>query len=92
MSCQLAVSTCVMSFCLCLIVCVCVCVCVCVPVKCEVCSREFSRESDKKRSECLVKRRKPVSEQSGAVQYCRCEKWFKSNGGLSVHSCRPNPD
>ena len=78
--------------CVCVHVCVCVCVYVCVCVcacVCEVCSRTFRRESDKKRHKCLAERQKPVSEQRGSVQCLQCKKWFRSRGGLAVHTCRP---
>ena len=58
-------------------------------VECEVCSRKFRRESDKKRHKCLSERNKPVSEQRGAAQCQTCRKWFGSRGGLAVHTCRP---
>ena len=58
-------------------------------VVCEVCSRSFSREGDKKRHKCLNERQKPVSEQRGAVQCLRCVRWFKSRGGLTLHKCIP---
>ena len=58
-------------------------------VVCEVCSRCFRRESDKKRHKCLREREKPVSEQRGAAQCLQCQRWFKSRGGLAVHTCRP---
>ena len=58
-------------------------------VECEVCSRKFRRESDKKRHKCLSERNKPVSEQRGAAQCQTCRKWFRSRGGLAVHTCRP---
>ena len=35
-------------------------------VVCEVCSRSFRREGDKKRPKCVAERQKPVSEQRGA--------------------------
>ena len=41
-------------------------------VTCEVCSRAFHRESDKKRHKCSSERKKPVWEQKGAVQYVVC--------------------
>ena len=58
-------------------------------VVCEVCSRSFSREGDKKRHKCLNERQKPVSEQRGAVQCLRCVRCFKSRGGLTLHKCIP---
>ena len=58
-------------------------------VVCEVCSRTFTWESDKKRHKCLAERQKPVSEQLGSVQCLQCKKWFRSRGGLAVHTCRP---
>lgn len=61
-------------------------------VVCDECGRAFRRESDKKRHKCLDERRKPVSQQKGAVQCGTCRKWFKSRGGLTVHACRPPGD
>ena len=58
-------------------------------VECEVCGRKFRREGDKKRHKCVDERRKPVSQQRGAVQCEGCRKWFRSRGGLAVHRCRP---
>ena len=58
-------------------------------VECEVCSRKFRRESEKKRHKCLSERNKPVSEQRGGAQCQTCRKWFRSRGGLAVHTCRP---
>ena len=58
-------------------------------VKCEACSRKFRRESDKRRHKCLSERNKPVSEQRGTAQCQTCRKWFRSRGGLAVHTCRP---
>ena len=58
-------------------------------VVCAVCSRTFRRESDRKRHKCLAERQKPVSEQRGSVQCTQCRRWFKSKGGLAVHTCRP---
>ena len=34
-------------------------------------------------------RRKPVWEQKGAVQCVACSHWFRSKGGLTVHTCSP---
>ena len=56
-------------------------------VTCEVCSRTFLRESDRKRHKCSSERRKPVWEQKGAVQCVACSRWFRSKGGLTVHTC-----
>ena len=47
-------------------------------VVCQVCSRSFRRESDK-RHKCVAERQRPVYEQSGA------RRWFRSRGGLAVH-------
>ena len=58
-------------------------------VVCGVCCRTFRRESDKKRHKCLAERQKPVSEQRGSVQCLQCKEWFRSRGGLAVHTCRP---
>ena len=57
-------------------------------VACEVCSRTFSREGDKKRHKCLNERSKPVCEQVGSIQCQTCGRWFKSRGVLAVHNCR----
>ena len=66
----------------------CVCVCVCVDVFAEV-LQKFRRESDRKRHKCVAERRKPISEQHGAIQCTACSRWFRSRGGLAVHTCRP---
>ena len=58
-------------------------------VVCEVCSRRFSRECDRKRHKCVAERQKPVSEQRGAAQCLQCLKWFRSRGGLALHRCVP---
>ena len=60
-------------------------------VLCQECGRCFRREGDKKRHKCSSERRKPVSEQRGAVQCEFCHRWFRSRGGHSVHTCRPRP-
>ena len=60
-------------------------------VRCEVCQRSFTRESDKARHKCLRERSKPIHSQAGAVQCVICDKWFRSRGGLtacSSLSCR----
>ena len=56
-------------------------------VVCEVCSRSFRREGDKKRHKCVNERMMPVSEQRGAAQCLKCREWFRSRGGLALHSC-----
>ena len=56
-------------------------------VVCEMCSRKFRGESNKKRHKCLVEGQKPVNEQKGTVQCQVCLRWFKSKGGLAVHRC-----
>ena len=61
----------------------------CMPVKedeCVVCRRTFRRESDKARHKCVSERKKPVYQQTGAIQYRNCERWFKSKGGLKYTS------
>ena len=58
-------------------------------VVCEVCSRKFRREGDKKRHKCVAERRKPVWEQRGAVQCGEYLTWFRSRGELAVHRYRP---
>ena len=58
-------------------------------IVCEVCSRKFRRESDKKMHKCVRERQKPVSKQRGAAQCQKCLRWFKSKGGLAVQRCRP---
>ena len=58
-------------------------------VVCEVCSRNFRRESDKARHKCADERRKPISEQQGATKCLQCKRWFRSRGGLAVHRCAP---
>ncbi len=59
------------------------------PMLCSECGRSFSREVNKARHKCRVERAKPVSEQVGAVQ---CKRWFRSKGGLAVHTCRREED
>ena len=44
----------------------------------EVCSRSLRRLADKKRHKCVSERRKPMSEQLGAVQCQQCQKWIRS--------------
>ena len=48
-------------------------------LECEVCGRKFRRESDKKRHKCVEERRKPVSQQRGAI---KCEVCKKTHVGL----------
>ena len=43
-------------------------------VVCEVCSRNFRRESDKARYTCIDERRKPISKQQGDTQYLQCNR------------------
>ena len=50
--------------------CVCVCVCVCVVKEVQERGRDIK---------CVAERRKPISEQHGAIQ---CTAWFRSHGGL----------
>ncbi len=50
----------------------CVCVCVCVCV----CKHK-----------CADERKKPLSQQKGAVRCISCNRWFGSRGGLAVHRC-----
>lgn len=57
-------------------------------VLCTECGRCFRRESDKAHHKCAAERRRPVSEQAGAVKCKCCERWFWSRGGLAVQSCR----
>ena len=58
-------------------------------IVCEVFSRKFRWESDKKRHRYVSERQKPVGEQCGAAQCQKCPRWFKSKGELAVHRCRP---
>ena len=58
-------------------------------VVCELCSRSFRKESDKKRHKCVDERLRPVCEQQGAVQCPQCQRCFRSKGGLAVHRCVP---
>ena len=58
-------------------------------IKCEVCSRKFRRESDRKRHKCLKERSLPVNEQRGAAQCQSYNRSFRSRDGLAVHTCRP---
>ena len=57
--------------------------------QCEVCSRSFRRDSDRKRHKCTSERSKPVCQQKGAALCQVCQRWFRSKGGLAVHTCRP---
>ena len=58
-------------------------------VVCEVCSRKFRRQCDKKRHKCTSEREEPVCKQHGATQCTVCSRCFRSRGGLAVHACRP---
>ncbi len=52
---------------------------------CEVCSRTFSRVSDRERHKCLAERQKPVNEQQSGSALCQqFKRWFHSRGGLAV--------
>lgn len=57
--------------------------------QCNVCLRSFRRDSDRKRHKCTSERSKPVCQQKGAVLCQVCQRWFRSKGGLAVHTCRP---
>ena len=59
-------------------------------IKCEVCSRKFRRENNRKRHKYLKERSLPVSKQKGAAQCQLCNRWFRSRGGLAVHTYRPS--
>ena len=61
-------------------------------VVCSECRRLFRREQDKACHKCIAERRRPVSEQTGAVQCEVCRRWFKSRGGLAVHRCKREVD
>ena len=61
-----------LNLCVCMYVCMFVCVCM------YVCMY--------KRHKCVDERRKPVSEQRGAAQCLICRKWFRSRGGLALHT------
>ncbi len=56
-------------------------------VWCGLCNRRFRREADKKRHKCADERKKPLSQQKGAVKCISCNRWFGSRGGLAVHRC-----
>ena len=43
-------------------------------VVCELCSRSFRKESDKKRHKCVDERLSPVCEQRDAVQCPQCQR------------------
>ena len=49
---------------------------------CEVCSRNFRRQSDKVRHRCVEERKKPIREQQGVSRCSHCFRWFRSKGGL----------
>ena len=57
-------------------------------VQCTTCQQTFRRESDMKRHKGLQERKKPISEQQGAVQCSLCSRWFTSQGGLAMHHCQ----
>ena len=54
---------------------------------CELCQCEFRSAAGFKRHKCVAERRRPLQDQEGAVQCSRCDRWFASRGGLSVHRC-----
>jgi len=56
-------------------------------ISCDECHRLFRSRAGFKRHKCLQERRKPISEQAGAVQCSTCGRWFASAGGLAVHHC-----
>ena len=56
-------------------------------VICAPCGRSFRRESDKACHKCNTERERPIKEQPGVVQSQRCERWFRSEGGLAVLKC-----
>ena len=45
----------------------------------------FQERSDKAHQKCIAEQEHPIKEQPGAVQCQRCERWFRSEGGLAVH-------
>ena len=51
--------------------------------------RDVLCEVYKKRHECLSERRKPVSQQQGAMQCRQRRRWFRSKGGFAVHRYTP---
>ena len=55
-------------------------------ISCPECNRQFRREGDRIRHRCVAKRQKPVYEQAGVVQCEVCSRWFRSFGGLAVHT------
>ena len=60
-------------------------------VLCRACRRAFRRESDRKIHKCISERQKPIQEQRGAVHCTLCDRWFRSQGCYTVHTCRPQP-
>ena len=62
-------------------------------LRCGLCSVQFVRGIFRPRvvykahHKCIAEQQLPVEEQSGAVQYQRCECCFRSRGGLAIHKC-----
>ena len=56
-------------------------------VQCALCQRYFRTEGGKAHHKCIAEQQLPVEEQSGAVQYQRCECCFRSRGRLAVNKC-----
>ena len=42
------------------------------------------------RHKCRDERLKRICDQRVAAQCGMCKKWFRSKGGIAVHSCRPD--
>ena len=59
---------------------------------CSECHRIFRRKGDMAKHKCSAERKKPLSDQVGAVQCASCQRWFASRGGLAVHTCQPSAD
>ena len=61
------------------------------PVECSICNRSFARPSDRARYKCSAERARPVPDQKGARHCHRCDRWFRSAGGMAVHRCSGSP-
>ena len=56
--------------------------------ECQKPCRSAVTENVTKYDKCIDERKKLVNEQEGAVKCETCERWFRSRGGLAVHTCR----
>ena len=58
---------------------------------CAVCGRSLSK-SGMARHQCKEERSKPIADEIGSRKCPACKRWFRSAGGLAVHTCRPDDD